>query len=217
MPDLSENAWMDQQKQRLAGYGMPTSNMSRQQLDFLRSGYQGYQNQQRGERETQSFLNAQEQWYPQLQKGYMDAVRPGLDAAYKQGQTQTALQNIQRGVHRGSQGLQAQAGLSQAFQTNLGQAQQNAARLADSQRQQDLQQAYQQRAGMQGNPYQNMGARGQLQGIQASSQANAMMNSIGQQSIANQQAIQNMYSQLWGQQLQTTGNAVGSFGTSGAS
>jgi hypothetical protein len=177
-------------------------------------GYQGYLNQQRGERETQSFLNAQEQFYPVLQQSYMNAVRPGLENAYKQGQTATALLDIQRGVRRGSQGLSNQAGLSQAFQSNLGQMQQNAARMVNTQRQSDLQQAHQQRLGMQGNPYQNMGAQGVAQGIDAQRVGSLQMGNVNALADANAQAIANMWSQVYGSQMQTASNAGQSFGQS---
>jgi hypothetical protein len=86
--------------------------------------------------------------------------------------------------------------------------QQNAAGMANQQKSQDLQQAYQQRMGYTQNPYTNYAQGSQMQNIGAQQQGNAALNSVNQQQMGINQSQQDMWSQLYGGWANTGANAV---------
>jgi hypothetical protein len=216
MADLTQDEWLGQEKQRLSGYGATSNELgsdgAKRQLE---GGYQNYLTQQKTGREADAFLGARESWYPELQKSYMSAVQPGIQDSFQQASKQQSLRDIAKGTQGGSAGWLNQAKLMQAYQTQLGQAQQQAAGMADQQKSQDMMGAHQMKIGATNNPYNNYGVNAQVSAMGAQGQGAGMMGQMDLQSLQNQQNIQNMWSQLYGQQLGTIGNGIGLAGRMG--
>jgi hypothetical protein len=143
----------------------------------------------------------------------MDAVQPGIQNNFQQISKQQSLRDIAKGTQGGSAGWLNQAKLMQAYQTQLGQAQMQAAGMADNQKSQDLQSAHQMKIGATQNPYNNYGVNAQVSAMGTQGQGAGMMAGADMQSMQNQQNIQNMWSQLYGQQLGTISNGIGLAGT----
>lgn len=209
MPMQDYNTWLSGYQQKQQGLtGQATDYSSDAAQRFLQSQYEAYRNQQQTSNLADAFQKGQEQNYDAMKKQYLAATTPALQAQYAQSQKAAGLASARRGVRTGSSGLQDQALLTNTYKTQLANTYSAADQSVQQQRQADAAAVQQAKLGAYSNPYNGQGVQGAANQMAATGQGAQAYWSAQSQALQNQQAIQNMWSQLYGQQAQTAGNAL---------
>lgn len=213
MPMQDYNTWLagyQQQQQGLSGQSTDYSSDAAKK--YLQSQYDAYRNQQQTSNLADAFVRGQETNYDAMKKQYLASATPALQAQYSQAQKSASIADARRGVRTGSSGLRNQAQLTDAYKAQLANTYSAADSAVTQQRQSDAAMAQQAKMGAYSNPYAGQGVQGSADVMGVTGQNAQAYWALRAQELRNQQATQNMWSQLYGQQLQTAGNGISMLG-----